>query len=455
MRNTVQLFCLMILFVAGFGSCKKFVEIESPRNSLETSDLFVDSATASSAVLGIYSKIMGIILGPNFGCGMATVYAGQSADELNYISTGDASFMNNTLVESNGGLESSWKDVYSFIYQANACIEGLEQSTTISQNIKDQFTAEAKLIRAYFYFYLINLFGDVPYITTTDWTKSFGNGRTPVATVYEHIVQDLEFAQTHLPVTYPAAGKIRPVQLTATALMARVQLYLGNWANAEAAATKVISSAVYPKLSALSDIFLKNSDEAIWQLAAIHPSYNAPETHQLIGNGTPVFSLTDGLLNSFETGDQRYGNWTKSFISNSKTYYHAYKYKIRGGTPQNEYYMLLRLGEQYLIRAEARAHLNNVTGATQDLNVIRKRAGLADLPATLTQNESYSAIEKERRIELFCEWGHRWLDLKRTGRADAVLAPLKSKWVSTAVLYPIPLSELKADPSLTQNPGYF
>jgi hypothetical protein len=137
------------------------------------------------------------------------------------------------------------------------------------------------------------------------------------------------------------------------------------------------------------------------------------------------------------------------------TYYFPYKYKIRTGyTPLNEYYTVLRLAEQYLIRAEARVYINDFAGAKADINTIRTRAGLSNTSAS-DKASLLLAIEQERRIELFVEWGHRWLDLKRTGRASAILAPLKgADWQSTDILWPIPQSQINTNPSLIQNPGY-
>jgi hypothetical protein len=120
-----------------------------------------------------------------------------------------------------------------------------------------------------------------------------------------------------------------------------------------------------------------------------------------------------------------------------------------------EYLMVLRLAEQFLIRAEARAHQKNLADAISDLNIIRHRAGLPDLSSSLVQADVLAAVEKEKRIEFFAEFGHRWFDLKRTGRVDAVLAPIKPLWTSTAAFYPLPFSELQKDPNLTQNPGYY
>jgi hypothetical protein len=123
----------------------------------------------------------------------------------------------------------------------------------------------------------------------------------------------------------------------------------------------------------------------------------------------------------------------------------------------SEYYMVLRLAEQYLIRAEARAHLRNLPGAIADLDSIRNRAGLPLISITnpaITREELLIAIQQERQTELFAEWGHRWFDLKRTKQADAVLKDRKSSWNSTDTLYPVPASERILNPNLTQNDGY-
>jgi hypothetical protein len=169
--------------------------------------------------------------------------------------------------------------------------------------------------------------------------------------------------------------------------------------------------------------------------------------------------LSNSLLQSFEINDLRNAQWVSSIDVSGNTYYYPYKYKIKSGTTINEYSMVLRLAEQYLIRAEARAQLDDVEGAIGDLDRIRQRAGLPlyqDTQPGMSKAEVLSAIEQERRIELFSEWGHRWLDLKRTGKADEVLGLEKgSDWQPTDVLYPIPFSEIQNNRNLLpQNPGY-
>jgi hypothetical protein len=242
--------------------------------------------------------------------------------------------------------------------------------------------------------------------------------------------------------------------LAATALLARVYLYTGQWAKAEQAANAVISSNTF-SLPTPDKVFLINNSEGIWQLAPVITNYNTPEGYALVPTTIPSYYLQNTLATAFEPGDLRYANWVKSVTYAGTTYYCPYKYKVKSGATIAEYYNVLRLAEQYLIRAEARNNQSNTTGAVSDLNVIRKRAGLAALSTGLSPDQCKAAIEQERRIELFCEWGHRWFDLKRTNRANAVLGAVKPKWAPTAALYPIPVTEIQADPSIApQNDGY-
>ncbi|HEY0297691.1 MAG TPA: RagB/SusD family nutrient uptake outer membrane protein [Arachidicoccus sp.] len=446
-----------IAFMGALASCKKFLQIGIPQNSVSTEAIFTDSSSASSGLLGIYSKMMGFSITPNFGCGAITLCAGQSADEFASFSASDQTFYLNTLnAQSSSYVSVLWTGGYNYIYQANLCIEGLANSTTLSTSVKNQFTAEAEFIRAFCYFYLTNLYGDIPYVTTSDGSESFGHGKMAQADIYQNIVKDLIFAEANLPDSFPSAGRIRPIKAAATALLARVYLYQKDWVNAEKSASAVINNPIFASgLTTLDNAFLKNNQEAIFQLQPIVPNYNTPEGYALLATTSPAVYLDSSFIAGFEPGDLRFTHWVDSVIYKGVKYYYPYKYKIRYGVgvAVTEYYDVLRLAEQFLIRAEARNHQNDVGGAVSDLNVIRHRAALPDLP-NLTQDQCTAAVEQERRIELFSEWGHRWLDLKRTGRADAVLSMIKPKWTPDAILYPIPFADLQNDPSLTQNEGY-
>ena len=170
-----------------------------------------------------------------------------------------------------------------------------------------------------------------------------------------------------------------------------------------------------------------------------------------------TYALTESFLDSFEEGDLREASWTESISNadNTLTLFYAHKYKADfSQTESVEYSIVLRLAEQYLIRAEARAQLGNLSGAASDLNVLRNRAGLPNIPIG-TQGELLEAVLQERRMELFTERGHRWFDLKRFGEANAVLEGIKPGWQDTDLLLPIPETEIEINPNLLpQNAGY-
>lgn len=447
-------------------SCKKMIEIDPPKNQLVTSQVFADSTDATSAVLGIYINMMNSSSssGFTFANGAITLYTGLSSDELMPTGTNstESQFYSNSLLVDNQAIVVQWRQAYSLIYQANACIEELAGSSGISNALKNQLTGESKFIRAFIYFNLVNLYGDVPFVTSTDYKINAVLPRIAKDSVFNKIVADLMDAKELLSPDYVTPGKIRVNQYTAIALLARIYLYQKKWLQADDAASLVISSGLYSLEPNLNDVFLANSSEAIWQLSPIQPEYETPEGQKFnpgaSANSKPRYCITPFLLNSFETGDQRMANdnWIESKVIMGVTYYYPYKYKLvnDGNTTPLENYMMFRLAEQYLIRAEARAQQNNISDSKSDLNNIRNRAGLGDTPAN-DQASLLTAILHERQVELFCEWGHRWYDLKRTSTVDAILGVEKApNWQSTDALYPIPFNEILLNSLLTQNPGY-
>ena len=212
----------------------------------------------------------------------------------------------------------------------------------------------------------------------------------------------------------------------------------------------------------LDNVFVKTSQEAILQLQAINTSTAGPintwEGYSIIPLNTttaPGYIMYSNFVTSFESlTDKRYLSWIKSYTpATGPTVYYPFKYKVRVGAV-TEYSMVLRIAEQYLIRAEARAQQSNIGGAKSDIDAIRTRAGLLPLATGLTKDQLLLAVEKERKLELFNEWGHRWFDLKRTGRAITVLSAIKTGVTTDDLLYPIPLDATLTNNKLTQNKGY-
>ncbi|NLR68901.1 RagB/SusD family nutrient uptake outer membrane protein [Chitinophaga varians] len=460
--NTI-LFCVTTILL--FTSCKKFVDVGSPSNKITTAEAFKDDANATSAVRGLYSQILATGLSP--ANGGITIYTGLASDELRYTGTSiDLNEFNSNAISSTNSTNrlSIWYLAYQAIYQANSCIEGITGSTGISANLKDQLLGESKFMRGFWYFYLTQLYGDVPLITTSDYNLSGSQGRSPSQEVYKLMLSDLDDAQKLLRTTYPSDGRLRPNRFTANALLSRIYLYIGNWKLAEDQANSVINSATYTLTPDLSKVFLAGSTEAIWQLSPTSVGANTREgaTFLPTNSGTiPTYVISESLMNTLDTSDPRKKAWIGSKIIGTKTYYFPFKYKANIlSTITTEHYMMFRLAEQYLIRAEARIRQGNIEGGISDLNVLRSRARgnnnsiLPDYPKNATVNQALSYVLAERQIELITEWGNRWFDLKRFHLSGIVLKPLKLNWKETDTLLPIPAQEILLNKNLTQNNGY-
>jgi hypothetical protein len=450
-----------LLWVIGIllsaASCEDFIKIEPPRTDLVKSTVFAGDATANAAMLDVYYQMR------SFGFASGTVssitfYGALSSDEIvsRYASTSleykdFKQFNDNAILPDNYSLGALWSDIYKCIYRTNSILEGVAGSTTVSDQVKKQLTGEAKFIRAFCHFYLVNMFGDVPLILTTDYVSNSSVSRATTTEVYDQIETDLLDAKQLLPADYAAYSnqRVRPNASSASALLARVYLYREKWIASEAQASEVIANSGLYALTPLTDIFKATSTEPIFQLWR---EYYPSELFTFANPG--ACALTTDLVDSFEPGDLRRTQWIIDYPAGGQTIQLAFKYHVLS-TPNSEFSTALRLAELYLIRAEARAQQNNVTEGRADLDAIRSRAGLTPSNA-LDQTSLLADIEQERRIELFTEWGHRWFDLKRTGRANNVLPSLKPLWTSTAALYPLPESELRLNSSLSnaQNPGY-
>lgn len=439
-------------------SCKKFLAVDEPISSISNDLVFTNDNNANSAVAGMYVDMYNRpFAGGNFGS-LAWI-AAYTADELHnklQLDPPTNDLERNEIQADNGYISAVWIAMYRLIYQANSVITGVELSSGITAAKKDQFKGEALFLRAFTYFYLVNFFGDVPLVLTTDYKLNASLSRAPQSDVYNQIEADLLAADGLLLDDYPTDERVRPNRSTVKALLARFYLYRQNWQKAIDNSTAIISQTRYALVGNLNNVFFQNSTEAIWQLKPSDNVYFTREGNDYrtnLSNGTVV---NDAIINSFSTLDQRKVNWV---INVGGDNYLPYKYKWNSTAkpPLQEYYVVFRSAEQYLIRAEARAKLGFIAGdnsALSDINTIRNRAGLSDTTAT-DLSEVMNIIERERKLELFTEWGHRWLDLKRWGKSTEVLAPIKTKWNATDTLYPIPRSEINKNMNLKpQNAGY-
>jgi starch-binding outer membrane protein, SusD/RagB family len=470
---------LSIFILIGLSGCRKYLEPPLPINEIAASSAYSNDATAGAVFTGVFGQLLNQNdFAYSGGIGAIT---GLYGDELqNYITViPDYQEVYGDEVNSAEFLVTTkWTNFYSQLYSVNLAIEGLTPATGL--NYRNQWLGEAYFLRGLCYFYLTNLYGDVPLVLSSDYLTNNSLARSPQADVYKQIVIDLLQAHSLLDSTYhDGNGQVttdrgRPDRAAATALLARVYLYTGDWKDAEAQASSLIADGGDYQLVNLAQTFLINSTEIIWGLEPFD-EFGTPYIVQdakayILPNGvTPeaaniAVSLSDSLVDAFEPGDARFTNWVgadtvaASGSTPMTVYYYAYKYKAKGTyTAPQESLVLFRLGEQYLIRAEARAEQNNLTGALADLNAIRARAGLSASTA-VSQADVLAAIQRERRVELFVEDGHRLFDLRRTGSLDAlmnIVAPQKGgAWASFKEWWPIPLTDIQNDPHLVQTPGF-
>jgi hypothetical protein len=473
--RTVIIFTLLVLV-----GCTKFVQAPPPTTEIVGATVYSNGASAAAVMTGLYSNM---IASPALSSGYPSIgwLMGLAADELKNYNPGNieqSQFYLNALSSFTNGNSNYyfWTELYNELYVTNAVLEGVASSKGITPAIKQQINGEAEFMRAFLHFYATNLYGAVPLVTSTDYLVNNSISRTPQNAVYQQIITDLLDAQAKLPNGFvDATGlstteRIRPNAAAATALLARVYLYNSKWDSAEAEATTIINNSSSYSLDSLNAVFQANSTEAIWQLQPNYPGVNTWDGAYYYLQGPPApgqtnsVALSSYLVSTFESGDERYASWVGVFTPDSITYYYyPYKYKVwQQGSPLTEYTMVLRLAEQYLIRAEARAQQGtNMTGAIADLNVIRNRAGLANYSGLTDQASMLSAILHERQVELFTEWGHRWFDLSRTNNLNSVMGSPGNvcqvkggTWNPNWALLPIALQELQTNSHLTQNPGY-
>jgi len=469
MRNNIITISKKMVFLfsaALICSCQKLIELPgNPPSSITEAQQFADSASTMTAVIGTYSYFANG--GGNFTLsdGQLAVNTGLSSDELNTNSNdlNLTSFYSYRLLSQNARIATAWNSAYNGLYPVNSILENVAASPTLSATFKTQIIAEMKVLRSLYYFNLVNQFGGVPLVLTTDYRVSSKLARSSVQEVYDQITMDLKEAEQMLPLSYPSEGRLRPNRYTALTLLAKIALYRRDWQGAYDAANTVISANFYSLEPDLSRVFLKGSREAIWQIPALNGANATRDASNFIPatNTTfPNYPITPFLRNAFEATDLRLRNWigtsTVTVAGVPQPYYYPYKYKNRTVPFTGvEDFMIFRLAEVYLIRAEAAAQLGRSADAIADIRIIRSRAGLqTTLSPLATQAEILNAVMKERQTELFTEWGNRWYDLKRTGNADTVLGSQKTGWIPDAALYPIPDAQLKLNFFLTQNKGY-
>ncbi|MFD2744316.1 MULTISPECIES: RagB/SusD family nutrient uptake outer membrane protein [Sphingobacterium] len=464
---------LLVVISVAISSCKKYIEVPAPKMNVGRDEIFADSSATLSAVLNLYENPIETL----------HVYGSLSSDEVVMpIESIIGSFLSAANTQANKlniGIDGTnltpniitnlYMPLYSKIYNANICIEGITASSAYSTAYKNQLIAECKFWRAWSYYYLTNLWGNVPLSITSDVNVNKTLGNSTNEAIYIQIITDLMDARMLLSDVEMSTEKIRVNKDAVTAMLARVYFTQQNWPAAFAESNTLLSSSTYQLESNLNNVFLKTSRETIFQVQSVGNTPNITGATRIPSFFAPLLGfalnshLSPSLLEAMESGDRRKTEWLANFIdfNTFRSFIYPAKYKhANTAVNGNEYYVMFRLAEQHLIRAEAAAHLNDFATAENDLFEVRNRAGLTtrisinDLPTAL------ATLEQERHLELFTEWADRWINLKRTGRIDVVLPVTKLgitadyAWQPHQALYPFSVDDLRVNVDLKQNPGY-
>ncbi len=465
--NTLIKFATIVVLLPLY-SCEEFVKVDTPTYKLDSQVVFANEQAAQSALTGMFNQLFNASFSSG-GSQSVSYLAGLSADNFIVTSTSQDlnEFYQNNITSTNNFNLELWRGSYNIIYQANSLLEGIENNENLSSVLLNKIEGSARFVRAFTYFYLVILYDEIPLILNTNYEVNALAGNEDRDIIFQQITLDLESAANLLNASYTDEDRTQPNTYAALSLLARVHLFLGNWEEAVNYSSRVIEdNDYYELLENLDQVFLANSKEAIWQISPI--GWGNSFSHTREGNlliktptdNTPV-AFSHDFLEIFDDNipDNRAETWINDIVINSDTLHYPYKYKIQYDTSGEitEYSMVLRIAEQYLIRAEANAQLGEINSAISDINVIRNRAGISLIDSSqqsLSQEQVLEFVIQEHRKELFTEWGHRWLDLKRYNLTTNLENKEGSNFNPNSWFFPFPASEIMKNPNLTQNPGY-
>jgi starch-binding outer membrane protein, SusD/RagB family len=452
-----------------FGVMSCNVLEENPNSFISPTNFYKTKSDAISAVSAAYAP-----LGVNGFVSRNFVILGEITTDNMYplANNNDRVQLDNYVQTSqNGILRETYQNFLAGIIRCNVAINRVPK-IDMDVALRDRLVAEAKFLRGFYYFQLVQYFGKLPLITTETETLDQVTypERSEVSAIYAQIIDDLKAAEEVLPVTYTAADYARATKGAAKAFLAKVYLTRKEYQLAADKAKELMQAPfTYALWDNYVDVFpIKNEagKEYIFDVSYVGGAsggqggaliaFFAQENNPVQGRGFGSFKPTDEMLAAFDPTDLRFA---VTFSLGTDGKYYCNKWVDPTSTTANtsgNNYPLMRYADVVLMYAEAYNELNapvDGNDAYINVNKIRTRAGLTELSG-LTQDELREAILNERRLEL-CFEGHRWFDLIRT---DTFLPVLQGKGYAAEEndrLFPIPQFEVDLNPNLNpNNPGY-
>jgi hypothetical protein len=480
---------LLVLVLLGLNSCEKFLELEPESQGIAVSNtssdsIFFKSATeAEAALAGAYADFKNEYFELDY-----FVNGDAQSDDAYAGADNPANFQidDYKLDATNSNVSRDWRYLYATIGKCNTVINNVNavNDPAMSAARKTEIIGEASFIRAFMYFQAVQLWGDVPLqlkevktisaATLDEIYPQIFPARSPQAEVYAQIIADLETALANVPVSGAHKGFVTKGAVNAVLAKVYATQSPQDWNKVKQYCDAVIAGGYtllpdYDQLWALGN---ENTSESIFEI-----NYNggAPDgnwgTKMFRGLDWKKFNIpSNDLLGLFDAeGDGKRksasvifdnvsGKWSDPHWPQTQ-YPFVNKWRnFQEGSNQN--YIFIRLADILLLKAEALNELGDQAGAAALVNQVRARVNLAATTAT-SQADMRLAIAKERRLELAFE-GHRWFDLKRTGRAIEVMnnvkgvngASLNYNLTPERLVWPIPQAELDKNIKLRQNSGY-
>ncbi|TDE14510.1 RagB/SusD family nutrient uptake outer membrane protein [Dyadobacter psychrotolerans] len=453
-----------ILLITSVSACN-VLDIK-PLSQISSSQAFASLNSAEGVVNGMYNNLQTVYMW------RVQVISDVASDMSQQIDTWDALISADEFNFSadNSEVEDLYTSLYRCVDIANSIVANVPEMT-VAQTNKDDLMGQAYFVRALSYFDLARFFGGIPNVYGTEGvvlklTPSVGvteadfSPRSTLRQTYDQVEKDLIEAIAKLPETRASTDltRAKATKPAARALLARYYLYNQQWAKAEQFATEAIANL--PLSVAFETAFRsKNTAESLFEL-----QFNATDgaglrnwyyPSSLSGRGgTALHDKTYAEMIA-DPADLRGKLTAKNPTTNTF-------YTTKWNTAQNaDNIQILRRSEQYLIRAEARAEQNNLTGAAADINVVRTRAGVAATTAA-TKDALIAAVMQERKLEFVGE-GHRWFDVIRRGTGLTTFAsvvrtrgslPSYSIKVAGKQVLPIPSAEIRTNTKVVQNEAY-
>jgi len=466
---------LAVLVILLQAACTKVTDIQ-PVDRISSDLAFTTPDKINSAVIGVYDGLQSA----DFLAGRSLIYSDLLGQDIIDVTGFFNTIFHYTMLASDSYAKNEWTAGYAAIQRANRVIEGINANLPIAGTSANTYIGECRFARALSMLTLVDHFAQ-PYSFTADGshlgipvvTKSSVNfsssdliSRNTVAEVYTQIISDLQFAEENLVADQGDASVQRANNYAASALLARVYLYKGDYANAKLEEEKVINSGVYGLNADQAAAFGPGNYKTLESVFSISNNANDnPNTNNALpmhyspdGRGDLVVSKTFLNLPGFAADDKRRALFT---VVGDYTYTSKYP----DVQTRADWAPIIRYPEVLLTAAEASVRQSNTVDQTSldRLNLVRDRSRVSAAKYTLasfpTAQSFIDAVLLERRIELAFE-GHRIEDAGRnkqgiTGKENDDFSPMAdTPYGADHLIFPIPEYDTKLDPNLKQNPGY-